>query len=743
MEYRTRSGIARNVWLITLLGAGISAGQVTVSPKIDPRVTARAQSEAVIPVFVVLKNQPQAGILQQVEAANALSRQIAESQVRRALSTTSELDQAGAALEAVILQTRQQAFQAIEEAIRPDQDAMQSRLAGLGASRISRYSGINMLAAEIPAAAIAALEADPSIAEVFPVEVQHADLATSVPALGAPAFWTAGYTGQGQSVGVMDTGLKTNHPAFAGKSVVSHVFLAAGSKDPCFADDASSAEDFHGHGTHVTGIVMSQGSSGWTNYQGVAKGVGTLYNLKSGFNLSTSGSCGGGGSSYSSDVLAAVDWAVKNTPITVLNYSYGGPVSGDDDGFTRSLDQYMDLYGLTIAIAAGNTGPGANTVESPGIAYNSITAANWDSRGTIANSSSRGPTPGGRYKPDLAAPGTNIYSTAYNWDASPGTGDDFVAMTGTSMATPHLAGSAALLRSAGISSPLAVKAVLINTTDNSGWAADRGWGYTNLTRADQELNYATGSLAARGFQLYKLTPAGPVSASVTWNRHTSGGTSYFNNIYLYLSRVDTGAWLASSATGVQNVEQVAATYNGDAVVTVLMASVSLNGVNSEPYGVAFSIPATAVSGPSLSVSCNLSASIPSGSQFTMSCTATNSGDLTAFAVTGQAQLPQGFSGTAQVSMGDVLAGHTSSVANLTLTAADTAGTNSIPFTVSSNSYGETFTSTASYSATVVAALPPPVLSAPANGTTGVSLTPTLTWSACRLTQRRPVTPRPR
>ena len=710
-----------------------SGGQVVTSPRIDPRVTARAQSQAPIAVFVVLTDQPQAGILQQVQAANALSRQIAESQYQRlagqAFPNAAELSQAGAAVDAVILQTRRQAFQAIEQAIRPEQDALESRLASWGATRISRYEGINMLAAEIPVSAIAALEADPFVAEVFPVEVQYAQLATSVPALGAPTFWTVGYTGQGQSVGVLDTGVRTNHPAFAGKSLVSQVFLTSGSKDPCFNDNANSAEDQNGHGTHVTGIVMSQGSNGWTNYQGVAKGVGTLYNLKIGYNVSTSGSCGGGGAAYSSDVLAAIDWAVKNTSLTVLNYSYAGTASSDDDGFARSIDQYADVYGLTIAIAAGNSGPGSQTVGSPGIAYNSITAANWDSRGTIDGSSSRGPTSGGRYKPDLAAPGTNIYSAAYNWDNSPGTSDDFVAMTGTSMASPHLAGSAAVLRSAGVTDALAVKALLINTTDNAGWAADRGWGYTNLTRAQQELNYATGSLGNRGFQLYKATAAGPIEASVAWNRHISGSTSYFNDINLYLYRADTGGLLASSTTTLQNVEEVSANFSGDTVVTVEMASGTLSGAGSEPYGVAFSSPATSVSGPSLSTSCSLPASIPSGSQFTLSCSATNGGDLTAFAVSGQAQLPQGFSGTAQVSMGDVQAGQTSSVANLTLTAADTPGPNSIPFTVSSNSYGETVANTASYSTTVVAALPPPVLNAPANGTTGVSLTPTLSWSA--------------
>jgi subtilisin family serine protease len=711
-----------------------SSGRAVISAKIHPRVLARAQSESVIPVLIVLTDQPQPEIVRQAESANALYRQIAESRydqlAQQQFPDAAQLAQARAEEDAVILRTRQQAFQAIGRIIGPEQDALESRLTGLGATRIFRYEGINMLKADLPASAIAELESDPSIAEVFGVEKLEAQLATSVPALGATTFWTAGYTGQGQAVGVLDTGARSNHPAFAGTSLVGQVFLAQGSTDSCFADDASSAEDQNGHGTHVTGIVMSQGSSGWTNYQGVAKGVAALYNLKVGFNLLVSPSCGsGGGESYDSDVLAAIDWAVKNTALKVLNYSYGGTIGTDDDSFSRSIDRYADTYGLTIAVSAGNSGPRSSTVNSPGIAYNVITVANWTSRGAIASSSSRGPTAGGRYKPDLAAPGTSIYSTNYHWDDSAGTGDDFVAMTGTSMAAPHIAGSAAVLRSAGVSNALAVKAILINTTDNTGWAADRGWGYTNLTRAWQELFYGTGSLPASGFSLYRLALSGAFSASVTWNRHVSGSTSNFNDIDLYLFRADTGAQLASSTTSIQNVEQVAANYTGDVVLVVDMASSTLRGVTSEPYAVAFSQSFSSAAGPHISPSCSLPSSIPSGSQFTMTCHATNSGDLPAFSVAGQATLPAGFSGGTQASLGDVQPGGSSSSAGLSLTAPATAGTYSIGFDVSTDSFAETFTGTGSFTATVVAALPAPALSSPPNGASGVSLTPALSWSA--------------
>jgi len=740
MKSSSRTAISWGLWAVALAALcaalpSAAVGQDTLTrPKIDPLVAERAQSDALVPVFIVLKHQPQAEIYQQAESASALSQRIADSGVARLagqpLASLEELGKAQAAADAVTLDTRRQAFQAIEQAVGPEQDALKSRLAGLGATRISAYKGVNIITAEIPASAIAALEADPSIAEVFPAEMQYAQLATSVPALGAPAFWAAGYTGQGQSVGVLDTGVRTDHPAFTGKSLVSEVFLTYGSGDSCFGDDASSAQDLNGHGTHVTGIVMSQGSSGWTNYLGVAKGLGTLYNLKIGYNQLTTGSCTGGGQSDTRDVLAAIDWAVANTPLKVLNYSFGAPASGDDDGFTRSFDQYADTYGLTIAIAAGNSGPGGTTVGSPGIAYNSITAANWSSSGAINDSSSRGPTIGGRYKPDLAAPGTNIFSAAFNWDSSSSTSDDFVAMTGTSMASPHLAGSAALLRSAGVSDPLAVKAILINTTDNTGWAADRGWGYTDLTSALGQLSYlTTGSLAGGAIRFYRVTPSGSWRATVAWNRHVSGSTSQLNNIDLRLYRPDTGALLSGANTPGQTVGQVAANYSGDAVMVLQMVSTLLSGVSSEPYGLALSGSVSPANGPAIASSCNVPSSILSGSQFTISCTATNNGDLTAFAATVTATLPDGFSGNPQLSLGDVQAGQTSSPGSLTLTATDVPGTFSIPLAVSSTSFGVLLSQTTVYQTTVAAALPAPVLSSPSNGATGVSTTPVLSWSA--------------
>ena len=123
---------------------------------------ARALTEATIPVLIVLAEQPQAELFREAEGANALYQEMADSRVSQLIQQqfpdAGQLRQARDEADAVTLRTRQQAFQAIDRAIGPEQDALAGRLAGWGATRISRYRGINMLAAEIPASAIAALE---------------------------------------------------------------------------------------------------------------------------------------------------------------------------------------------------------------------------------------------------------------------------------------------------------------------------------------------------------------------------------------------------------------------------------------------------------------------------------------------------------------------------------------------------------------------------------------------------------
>jgi subtilisin family serine protease len=671
-----------------------STPQVAASSKIGSALRTAAETGNLLSVVIVLADQPQAQIFKRIEGGNVFRMQMAENEFKnlagQPFPSEEQLRQAQSRLEDLVLENRQSAAREIESAVRPRQDSLISRIEALGATNLQRYLAINMISADIPASALSVLEADPAVAEVFLSEQDGAQLDISVPVLGAPAFWKSGFSGKGQAVAVLDTGLKTNHPAFSGLKVVNKVFLGEASRSACFADNPDSPEDLHGHGTHVAGIIASQGTSAFPSYQGVAKGIGTLYNLKIGAKQKETEQCGGQASSSNIDVLNAIEWAVFNTPVKIFNYSYGGTVREDDSPLARGIDWISDTYGVTIVVSAGNEGPNPQTVSSPGMAYNILSVANWDDNYTlerrddfIARSSSRGPTFGGRMKPDIAAPGSHIASAAHN-------NNGFVRMSGTSMAAPHITGAVALIEQAGVTEPLAVKAVLINTTDNIGWANDRGWGYVNLNAAKQAGFYLAGSTGPGSFRLYKGSASGPLYSTLVWNRHVSANNSYFHDLDLYLYSQADSRQLAVSDSEKQNVEQVATEHYGEVVLKVRAFSDSFGGgIDREPFALAVSEDGfSPAEGPNLAARCNAPAKVAPRSTFKVECTAANHGDLALFSTRAALSWRGSSSGSVQ-DAGNLDSGRGRTLA-WTVTAPENAGSYDLQFDVIGNAVGESF-----------------------------------------------------
>lgn len=217
--------------------------------------------------------------------------------------------------------------------------------------------------------------------------------------------------GSGVTVAVVDTGIDTGHPDLVGNIVGG--FSAV--------DYTTSYKDDHGHGTHVAGTVAAT-----DNLFGVI-GVAPTASLLGVKVLDSSGS------GWVSDIIDGVDWAVANGA-DVINMSLGGPdpVTAFQDAIARANDA-----GVVVVAAAGNSGPALNTVGYPA-AYDGVIAVSAvDSYDRIASFSSRGP------QVDLAAPGVTIRSTYWNLRR----GSVYVDLSGTSMASPHVAGAAALLLS--------------------------------------------------------------------------------------------------------------------------------------------------------------------------------------------------------------------------------------------------------------------------------------------------------
>src|SRR5581483_3806202 len=454
-------------------------------------------------------------------------------------------------------------------------------------------------------------------------------------------------------------------------------------------------------------------------YIGVARGLTTLYNLKVGWaQTKNSSGCKGGASAFNSDVIAAINWAVQNSSVQIFNYSYGGKATADDDGGARLFDQIIDNLNLTILIAAGNEGPDASTLYTPGSGYNGITVAAMNDAATpargddsIANFSSRGPTAGGRSKPDIAAPGQLIYAAAYN-------SNGLIAMQGTSMATPHIAGAAALLAQAGITDPLAVKAVLINSADGLGWSPNTGWGYANLTTAFRQHDYIKDTVTADSIRYYRGTASGAFKATLTWRRHIgasgNGTTSFFNPLNFYLYSAGNNTVLGQAESKIDNVKQVSTNLNGDVIVKVKPGVSTFSAVNSEAFVLATSSSGfSPVKGPVLSASCAAPSAVAPAASLDVNCTVSNTGALDAFVVSGSLTAPAGFTAGAPQSYGTVAAG--AKVARtFSLTAPAAAGIYSFTLNVTGAGYGESFSTSARFDVGVNTSAPPALGVSPAS-----------------------------
>jgi len=253
----------------------------------------------------------------------------------------------------------------------------------------------------------------------------HSWLNQSVPLIGAPLVWEQGFTGKGIKVGIVDTGIDPNHPDLVGRVIALKDFVNAN----------GTGVDNHGHGTHVSGIVGGTGAASSGKYKGVAPDCSFIGAKVLDQN----------GSGSDSSVIAGIEWAMQQGA-QVINLSLGSDGSCDGtDALSVACDAAVNR-GVVVCVAAGNAGPGASTVGSPGCAKLVITVGATDKTDQIANFSSRGPTADGRIKPDICFPGVSITSCRGAGTALGGVINQFyTVLSGTSMATPHAVGASALL----------------------------------------------------------------------------------------------------------------------------------------------------------------------------------------------------------------------------------------------------------------------------------------------------------
>ncbi|SDW67138.1 Subtilase family protein [Amycolatopsis xylanica] len=294
-----------------------------------------------------------------------------------------------------------------------------TELPGLGAQALRQAKNrLTELWSRIKGGGVAAFSA--GVEQVWLDGKVSASLKESVPQIGAPKAWQAGFTGKDVKVAVLDTGVDGTHPELRGRVAAERNF-----------SDSADAVDRVGHGTHVAATIGGAGS--------VYKGVAPDSVLLSGKVL------GDDGSGPESSIIAGMEWAAEQGA-RLVNMSLGHPDSPGLDPLEVAIGELSAKHGTLFVVAAGNAGPTAGTLGSPGTADAALSVGAVDKADRIADFSSRGPRADGAIKPDITAPGVGIVA-ARAAGTSGGTPVDgqHTALNGTSMASPHVAGAAALL----------------------------------------------------------------------------------------------------------------------------------------------------------------------------------------------------------------------------------------------------------------------------------------------------------
>lgn len=258
-----------------------------------------------------------------------------------------------------------------------------------------------------------------SDSEQMNVEAVYADTPTLTWGLQATKVDASRYTGQGINVAVLDTGLFMAHPDFVGRPVISRSFIAG----------VASANDGHGHGTHCTGTACGVLKPGVGRRYGVAHKASIFI----GKVLSDQGSGSDGG------ILAGIEWAIANK-CQVISMSLGADVPSSTVAYETAGQRALNAGSLIVAAAANNANRAAGNFGFVGRPANSrsfLAVGAVDSNLRMGNFSPRDTVHVAGTGVDIAAPGVAVYSS---WPMP----TRYRTINGTSMATPHVAGIAAL-----------------------------------------------------------------------------------------------------------------------------------------------------------------------------------------------------------------------------------------------------------------------------------------------------------
>ncbi|MHA2232320.1 MAG: S8 family serine peptidase [Candidatus Hodarchaeales archaeon] len=315
--------------------------------------------------------------------------------------------------------------------------------------------------------------------------------------IGATRLHSLGYDGTGIRIGIIDSGINSDHPDFEGRVIAEKSFVL---KELGYSTDVLNTYDEYGHGTWVAGVAAGKEF-------GIAPKA-EIINAKIFGNRSVAGNGGISGEETTAAIIAAIEYCILHEA-DIINLSIGQYHNLPWDLRQQWINDVSLNFGTIFAVAAGNSGDNGidgGTVNNPGTALQAITVAAAAGFHAFAGFSATGPKPDYSMKPDITAPGVSIWG--------PSSHDSYTTKSGTSASTPLVAGAAALLLqyakteeldacSGTIKAALMTGAEVMEVDDTVFPAWRQGAGFLNVSHALDALEKAKTS---NSFNLFYLHP---------------------------------------------------------------------------------------------------------------------------------------------------------------------------------------------------------------------------------------------
>ncbi len=318
---------------------------------------------------------------------------------------------------------------------------LEDRLRGSGARVLRRYQSLPFVALEVPHEALATLATSDTVALIEGDRLFEASLAQSTAQVQAGDVHELGFDGAGWHIAILDTGIETTHPALVGRTDEEACFSAQGDcpggSTQAFGSGAAAPCGVSGcyHGTHVAGIALGDDPV----YRGVAPGAHLIavqiFSEFSGSNCSSGGECA---MAYTSDIMRGLEYVYglrDSYSIAAVNLSLGGGYYASQfecdqaNGFLLRLVDDLRGAGIATIIASGNDGY-IDALAAPGCLSSAVSVGSVTKQSQVSSFSNSADFL------DLLAPGSLIVSAVPV--------QSFATLSGTSMATPHVAGAWAL-----------------------------------------------------------------------------------------------------------------------------------------------------------------------------------------------------------------------------------------------------------------------------------------------------------